>query len=87
MKIHLGNLSKEMTDAQVNELVTPFGTPKTFELAKERNGRDSRGFAFIEYETAEEANAAIAALNGKEVSGQVLKASEARPKKTADTQA
>jgi RNA recognition motif-containing protein len=87
LKIHLGNLSKEMTDAQVNELVTPFGTPKTFELAKERNGRDSRGFAFIEYETAEEANAAIAALNGKEVSGQVLKASEARPRKTAAAQA
>lgn len=80
MKLHIGNLSKEMTQAQLTDLVVPFGETKLVELATDRSGA-SKGFAFAEYGKEEDARAAIAALDGKEVGGQVLKVSEARPRK------
>ena len=83
MKIYVGNLSKEITDEQLGELAGPFGTPSTSVVARERGG-ESKGFAFVEFAQAEEARAAIAGLNGKEVSGRVLKVSEARNQSPKD---
>jgi cold-inducible RNA-binding protein len=81
MKLHLGNLSKSMTQAELNDLVTPFGATTTVELATDRGG-ESKGFGFAEYGDAEHARAAIAALDGKEVNGNTIKVSEARPRKS-----
>jgi cold-inducible RNA-binding protein len=80
MKIYLGNLSKDMSDAQLSELVTPFGKPNSAEVAKDRKSGESKGFGFVEFSTDDEAKAAIAALDGKEVHGQTIKVNEARPK-------
>lgn len=81
MKLHIGNLSKETTDTQLKDLVTPFGETISVELAKDRSG-DSKGFGFAEYGNADHARAAITALDGKEIGGNVLKVSEARPRKS-----
>lgn len=81
MKLHIGNLSKEVTDAQFKDLVTPFGAVTSAEVARDRGG-ESKGFAFAEFADDGHAKAAIAGLDGKDVSGAALKVSEARPRKS-----
>ena len=86
MKLHIGNLSKETTEAQLKDLVTPFGETSLVELATDRDG-SSKGFGFAEYGNDDHARAAITGLDGKEVSGNTLKVSEARPRKNAPVRA
>jgi RNA recognition motif-containing protein len=81
MKLHIGNLSKAVTEAELTDLVTPFGVTTSVELAKDRDG-SSKGFGFAEYGDADHARAAITALDGKEFAGQAIKVSEARPRKS-----
>lgn len=80
MKVYVGNLSFETTDAQLNELAKAYGKPTSAQVAKDRATGQPRGFGFIEFEKDEEAKAAIAGLNGKDVNGRALKVNEARPK-------
>jgi RNA recognition motif-containing protein len=84
LKIYVGNLSREVTDAQLNDLAVPFGKLTSSTVARERISGESKGFGFVEFGNAEEAKAAIAGLNGKEVSGRMLKVSEARVQSQAD---
>ena len=49
MKVYVGNLSKEVTAAQLNELAVPYGTLVSAEIATERSGGASKGFGFLEY--------------------------------------
>jgi len=81
VKLHIGNLSKQTTEAELSELISPFGPTSSIELAKDRGG-ESKGFGFAEYNDADHARAAITALDGKEVGGNNLKVSEARPRKS-----
>ena len=81
MKLYVGNLSKQVTDAQLNELATPYGTLVSAAVATERTSGDSKGFGFVEFSNADEARAAIAGLDGRDVNGQALKVNEARPRK------
>jgi cold-inducible RNA-binding protein len=81
VKVYLGNLSKDMNDAQLNDLVQSFGTPERCEVAKDRETGASKGFGFVTYGNDDHARAAIAGLDGKEVDGRTLKVSEARSKK------
>lgn len=81
MKLHIGNLSKATTENELKELVTPFGETTSVELATDRGG-ESKGFGFAEFGNADHANAAITALDGKEVGGNNIKVSEARPRKS-----
>jgi RNA recognition motif-containing protein len=83
MKLYVGNLSKQVNDSQLNELGAPFGKMLSANVAVEKGSGDSKGFGFIEYSTAEEGNAAIKGLDGKDVHGQALKVNEARPRKDA----
>jgi cold-inducible RNA-binding protein len=83
MKLYVGNLSKQVTDAQLNELATPYGKLLSANVATERSGGVSKGFGFIEYSTSDEGNAAIKALDGRDVHGQALKVNEAKPRKEA----
>jgi len=80
MKVYVGNLASEINDAQLKDLVTPFGTPETVNLIKDRVTGVSRGFGFVEFQNDDHAKAAIAGLNGKEVGGRVLKVNESQPK-------
>jgi RNA recognition motif-containing protein len=81
MKVYVGNLAKQVTTAQLNDLAVPYGKIVSANVATEKSSGDSKGFGFIEYGTTAEGQAAIAALDGKEVHGQALKVNEAKPKK------
>jgi RNA recognition motif-containing protein len=69
-----------MTDAQLNDLMTPFGTTTSASVVKDRVTGVARGFGFVEFTNEAEAKAAITALNGKEINGRVLKVNESQPK-------
>jgi len=81
MKIYVGNLSKQINDAQLNTLAAPFGALQSANVATERSSGESKGFGFVEFTNSEDAKKAIAGLNGKDVNGQILKVSEANAKK------
>jgi len=83
MKVYVGNLSKQVTDAQFRELAVPYGTLVSSNVATERNSGDSKGFGFLEFSNADEGRAAITGLDGRDVNGQALKVNEARPRKDA----
>ncbi len=81
MKVYVGNLSKKVTDAQLNDLAVPYGKPISANVATERSSGESKGFGFIEFSSEEEARAAITGLDGRDVEGQALKVNEAKPRK------
>lgn len=83
MKLYVGNLSKQITDAQLNELATPYGKPLSAQVATERNSGESKGFGFIEFSTEDEGNAAITGLDGRDVNGQALKVNQAKNREAA----
>ena len=83
MKLYVGNLSKQVTDAQLNELAAPYGTLLSATVATERDSGASKGFGFLEFGSDDEAKAAITGLDGRDVNGQPLKVNEARPRKEA----
>ena len=78
-KIYVGNLSFAATEDQVRDLFSEFGDIQSLAMINDRDTGRFRGFAFVEMEDSA-ANAAIKALNGKEVDGRALNAHEARPK-------
>lgn len=82
MKLHIGNLPKEMSEPELKALVVTFAEPETLELVKGPAG-DSKGYAFAEFGSETNAKAVIAGLDGKDFGGQTLKVAEARPRKTA----
>jgi RNA recognition motif-containing protein len=83
MKLHVGNLSKQVTDSQLNDLAVPYGKVVSANVATERSSGESKGFGFVEYTSADEARAAITGLDGRDVNGQALKVSEAKPRNPA----
>lgn len=83
MKLYVGNLSKQVTDAQLNDLALPYGTLLSANVATERSTGQSKGFGFVEFSNADEARAAITGLDGRDVHGQALKVNEAKPRKAA----
>jgi RNA recognition motif-containing protein len=83
MKLYVGNLSKQVTDAQLKDLATPFGAIVSANVATERTSGESKGFGFVEFTNADEGKAAITGLDGRDVNGQALKVNEARPRKEA----
>ena len=80
MKLYVGNLSKKITDTQLNDLATPYGTIVSANVATDKSNGESRGFGFVEFSNAAEANAAIKGLDGRDVNGQALKVNESKPK-------
>jgi RNA recognition motif-containing protein len=79
-KLYVGNLTFATTEAEVRQWFEAHGAVESAVLATDRDTGRSRGFAFVEMSNNSEAEAAIAALNGREVSGRTLAVNEARPK-------
>ncbi|HEY1808475.1 MAG TPA: RNA-binding protein [Acidobacteriaceae bacterium] len=79
-KLYVGNLSYNATEADVRQWFEAHGAVESASLAMDRGTGQSRGFAFVEMTNDNEAEAAIAALNGVEMGGRSLAVSEARPK-------
>lgn len=81
MKLYVGNLSKQVTDAQLNDLAVPYGALVSANVATERSSGQSKGFGFIEYTNAADGQSAMTGLDGRDVNGQPLKVNEAKPRK------
>jgi RNA recognition motif-containing protein len=79
MKLFVGSLPFKMSEDELRELFTEFGAVASAKVITDRETGRSRGFGFVEYESDEEAKAAIDGLNGKDVDGRALVVSEARP--------
>ena len=77
-KIFVGNLSFDTTSADLESLFSQVGTCESVSVVTDRETGRSRGFGFVEMNSAEEAEKAIAALNGRELQGRALNVSEAR---------
>lgn len=84
MKVYVGNLSKQINDEQLSALATEYGTLVSANVATERSGGGSKGFGFLEFSSEQEARAAIAGLDGREVNGQELKVNESKPRERTD---
>ena len=80
MKLYVGNLPNQITDAQLNDLAKAYGTPVSANVAVDRASGASKGFGFIEFSSDDEGRAAIAGLNGREVEGRTLKVDAAKPR-------
>ena len=78
--IFVGNLDFAATDSSVRAMFEQFGTVDRVNLVTDRDTGRSRGFAFVEMSNTEEADRAIAGLNGTEFGGRALNVNEARPK-------
>ena len=79
-KLFVGKLSYTTTDDELQKLFETHGKVLSAQVIKDRDSGQSKGFAFVEMETAEEAQAAIKALDGTEVSGRAVIVNVARPK-------
>jgi len=79
-KLYVGNLSFNTTDEQLAQIFGEFGQVARASVVTDRETGRSRGFAFVEMATSEEANAAMEALNGQMVEGRTLTVNIARPR-------
>ena len=79
-KLYVGNLAFQTTSEELQNLFAQAGTVESASVVEDRMTGRSRGFAFVEMSTKEEAASAIEQLNGKEVSGRALKVNEAKPR-------
>lgn len=79
-KLYVGNLSYQVTSSDLEKLFSAHGTVQSAEVISDRVTNRSKGFGFVEMSTDEEAQAAIAALNGQQNGGRALTVNEARPR-------
>src|ERR1041385_1572206 len=79
-KLYVGNLAFQTTSEELQDLFAQAGTVESASVVEDRMTGRSRGFAFVEMATKEEATAAIEQFNGKEVGGRALKVNEAKPR-------
>ncbi len=80
MNIYVGNMPYSMTDAEVKDLFGAHGTVDAVRIVMDRESGRPKGFAFVEMNNADEASAAIEAINGTQVGGRALVVNEARPR-------
>jgi len=83
-KLFVGNLSWGATEEELKDLFSTVGTVESATIIKDKMSGRSKGFAFVEMSTDEEAAAAVDALNGKDLGGRNLSVSEARPMEKRD---
>jgi RNA recognition motif-containing protein len=79
-KLYVGNLAYTVTDSDLEQLLSPHGTVQSAQVIQDRDTGRSKGFGFVEMASDEEAQAAIAALNGQQHEGRTLTVNEAKPK-------
>jgi RNA recognition motif-containing protein len=79
-KLYVGNLTYDVTDSALEQLLAPHGTVQSAQVIMDRDTGRSKGFGFVEMGSDQEAQAAIAALNGQQVGGRSLTVNEAKPR-------
>ena len=84
MNIYVGNLSWTMTDEDLSNLFTQYGTVTSGKILKDKMNGRSKGFGFVEMEDDEAARTAIANLNETEVMGRKLIVNESQPRQEGE---
>ena len=84
MNIYVGNLSWTMTDEDLTNLFTQYGTVTSGKILKDKMNGRSKGFGFVEMEDDEAARTAIANLNETEVMGRKLIVNESQPRQEGE---
>ncbi|MCY2930328.1 MAG: RNA-binding protein [Planctomycetota bacterium] len=79
-KLYVGNLGYDVNDADLNQLFAQHGTVESANVIMDKMTQRSKGFGFVEMSNDGEAQAAIAALNGKDHGGRAITVNEARPR-------
>ncbi len=79
-KLYVGNLSYDTSDSDLRTLFEQHGSVESAQVIMDRDSGRSKGFGFVEMSNSQQADAAISALNGKEVDGRALTVNEARPR-------
>jgi cold-inducible RNA-binding protein len=77
MKVYVGNISRHISDEQFHALALPFANAESVSVPREVDSGRTKGYGFLEFTSRDEALAVIAGLNGKDIDGQILNASEA----------
>ena len=80
MNIYVGNLSKDVTDDDLQGLFSEYGQIKSVKVIRDLFSGESKGFGFVEMPGQSEAQKAMEELNTKEVKGKKLVVNEARPR-------
>lgn len=80
-KLYVGNLPYSVDDNALQQMFAEFGTVVSAKVITDRDSGRSKGFGFVEFEDDSAADAAIEAMNQKEVEGRQLNVNEARPMK------
>jgi RNA recognition motif-containing protein len=80
MNIYVGNLARDAGEDDLRAIFSEFGQVSRVTILKDRLSGEPRGFGFVEMPSAEEAAAAIAGANGRDLKGQSLRVNEARPR-------
>ena len=79
-KLCVGNLTYGVTDSALEQMFAPHGAVQSAQVIMDRDTGRSKGFGFVEMSSDQEAQAAIAALNGQQVDGRSLTVNEAKPR-------
>jgi len=79
-KLYVGNLGYNVADGDLSQLFAQHGTVESATVIMDKMTGRSKGFGFVEMSSDEEAQAAIAALNGKDYDGRALTVNEAKPR-------
>ena len=79
-KLYVGNLSFDVDSAALEQMFAPFVTVQSAQVIMDRDAGRSKGFGFVEMGSDAEAQAAIAAMSGKQMGGRSLTVNEAKPK-------
>src|SRR5271157_4306572 len=79
-KLYVGNLDYGVTDGDLEKIFAAHGTVESAQVIMDRDTGRSKGFGFVEMKTDQEAQAAIAAMNGKDHEGRALTVNEAKPR-------
>lgn len=79
-RLYVGNLSYQVDSSELEQMFSAHGTVTSAEVISDRMTGRSKGFGFVEMGSDEEAQAAIAALNGQENNGRALTVNEAKPR-------
>jgi RNA recognition motif-containing protein len=80
MNIYAGNLSWNLKDQDLQNLFAQHGEVSSAKIVTDKFTGRSKGFGFVEMPNDDQANAAIAALNGTELDGRNIVVNESRPK-------
>jgi RNA recognition motif-containing protein len=78
-KLYVGNLAYSLEENGLRDMFSEFGTVTSVKIIMDRDSGRSKGFGFVEFESSDQAEAAMNALNGREIEGRTIRVTEARP--------